>query len=50
MFSPAQQSVSLAPLPPVPITPMFSFSFAEMLRGRGVVQPASAVPPAASAE
>ena len=50
MFSPEQQSVSLAPLPPVPITPMFSFSFAEMGRGRGVVQPVKAVAPAARAE
>ncbi len=49
MFSLAQQSVSLAPLPPVPMTPMFSFSLAETRRGRGAVQPVKAAAPAASA-
>ena len=31
--------MSLAPLPPAPTAPMFSFSLAEMRRGRAAVQP-----------
>ena len=50
MFSLAQQFVSLAPLPPVPMTPMFSLSLAESRRGRALAQPVKAVAPAASAE
>ena len=45
MFSLAQWSVSLEPLPPAPTTPMLSFSFAESLRGAAVAQPVRAAAP-----